>query len=330
MRKFLFLFVFLVIWQHSVAQDGLEPMRKAFEINSTVLRYPKHFSNPENLANRIRHDFTTERDQAQALYCWMAFNIRYDVKKRDNPPRPKRIKYKTQEEKLLKEKKLFDKEVSKTLRSRKGICGDYAQAYFRVATLIGLNCEISEGSAKTEKYDIGKKRAVIDHAWNSVQIDGEWKLIDVTWGAGFVDEEESKFIPNFSLFYFDTFQESFFANHYPAKGNWHDIAVNKKDFLDAPMLYAEYFGNGKIIEPKSGVVAIKKGEKLKFRIAGLDPEAKITYSLKDETLGPADTMATTIEGITEFEITIDKTIGRYLMLFVDGIGVATFKINQSK
>ncbi len=327
MRKFLFIFL---IFQYSVAQDGLEPMRKAFEINSTVLKYPKHFSNPENLANRIRHDFTLQRDQAQALYCWMAFNIRYDIKKRDNPPKFKRIKYKTQEEKLRKEKKMFDKEVGKTLRSRKGICGDYAQAYFAVANLIGLNCEINSGSAKTEKYDIGKKRAVIDHAWNSVLIDGEWKLIDVTWGAGFVDEEEKKFIPDFTLFYFDTPKESFFANHYPDKGNWHDFKINKKDFLDAPLLDTQFIGNIKIIEPKSGIITIKKGEKFKFRIAGLDTEAKITYSLKDETLGPADTITTTTDGITEFEITIDKSIGRYLMLFVDGIRVATFRINQLK
>lgn len=318
--KMIFLFAFFLFQLRSAAQND-------FEINSIVSKYPKRFSNPEKLADKINADFKTENAKARAIYSWMAFNIRYDVKKFRNPPKRKVITFKTQEEKQRKQAALLKKQINKTIQTRKGICGDYSALYHRLATLAGLKCEMNQGNARTEKHDIGKKRAVIDHGWNSVQVDGEWKLVDVTWGAGYLDDETDKFVPHYDLFYFDTPQELFFLNHYPEKGIWHDVTVNKNTFLNAPLMYPDDFTDYKIIEPNSGVVTVNKNEKLKFKIENL-PSGELKYSLRKQDERAEITSKSTTGNLTEFEIPIDRKIGKFLTLYADGTPIATFKIIQ--
>lgn len=322
MKKIILLLAFLLSQFLSFSQSDVE-------INAIVLEYPKRFSNPIQLANRIKMDFITEESRAKAIYSWMAFNIRYDVKKYRNRSKPKIIRYKTESERQEKEKKQFVQQVNKTIRSRKGICGDYSALYYQLAVLVDLKCEMNSGTARTEKYDIGKKRVIIDHGWNSVQINGEWKLLDVTWGAGYLDEETDEFVPNYDLFYFDTPKELFFANHYPEKGVWHDVTVDKNAFLNAPFFHTElFYTNFEIIQPQNGVISIPQNRFFEFKIKNLTAENEIKYSLRKEgefeTVNCIDFKDDT--GI--FQIMIDRRIGKFLTLYIDGVRSATFRVIQ--
>jgi hypothetical protein len=322
MKKNIFLFLFFILGYLSNAQND-------FEINCIVTNYPKRFSSPSILAEKINKDFETENAKARAIYSWIAFNIRYDVKKSQNPPKRKVIKFKNEIERQEKEKRLLDKQINKTISSRKGICGDYALLYYRLATLVGLKCEINIGTAKTINYDIGKKRATVNHAWNSVEINGEWKLLDSTWGAGYVDEETNKFEPNYNLFYFATPEDLFFSKHFPKDGVWHNVVLDKKKFLEAPLFYSDYLNDSfEILEPKLGVLEVKKQSVILFKIKNLNSESKIQYSLRRvEEFGTIEKI-NKIDDLITFEIKIDKTIGKFLTLYIDGSGVATYKIIQ--
>ena len=64
----------------------------------------------------------------------------------------------------------------KALTEGKTICGGYSSLYYVFATELGLPCRIAYGTA----YGIY-------HAWNLVQIDGTWYVVDATMGDGSKD-----------------------------------------------------------------------------------------------------------------------------------------------
>lgn len=302
----------------------------AEEVDAIVAKYPKHYSSTEELAERINADFSTEYGRARAIYSWIAFNINYDVKSYLYPKRPKPIKYKTEEERQRKLKAALDKRISKVLRKGKGICGGYAALFHRVASQVGLQSEYISGNGRTKNHDIGKRRIIVDHGWNSVKIDGTWRLLDVTWGAGYVNEKKEKFYKRFNSFYFDTDPKLFFTNHYPKTGVWENTKLDKVAFLKAPLLDAEMREEYEIIEPKEGTIKVCKDDKVVFKILNAKPEAVIRYTQRKRGETPKVENKTLKEDVLEFEITIDKTIGRYLTLFLDGEAIATFKISLLK
>lgn len=56
------------------------------------------------------------------------------------------------------------------LLDRVAVCQGYAEAYKLLAEAAGLNCKIVTGMTGDE-----------NHAWNIIEIDGEWYNVDVTW-----------------------------------------------------------------------------------------------------------------------------------------------------
>lgn len=53
-----------------------------------------------------------------------------------------------------------------------------------------------------------------DHAWNAVRIDGHWRFVECTWGAGFLDKNNS-FQKKLEPFYFFTEPKHFINAHFP-------------------------------------------------------------------------------------------------------------------
>lgn len=260
-----------------------------------------------------------------------AFNVRYDVKAFLHPKPLKVITYKTEEERQRKQRMVIDKRINEAFQKRKGVCQHYSELFDRIASQTGLETQINLGDAKTRNYDIGRRRAKVSHAWNSVKIDGIWRLVDVTWGAGYVDLEKEKFYFRFNPVYFDVAPKIFFTEHYPEKGTWFDTVVDKDEFLKAPLINTNII-NGKyeILEPESGVIETCLNEKVVFKILNVSPDSKITYSVKkDDETAVVETKDHN-ENTLEFQILIDKKVARYLTLYVDGKSIATFRINLNR
>lgn len=305
--------------------------QSAAEVDSIVRLYPKHFSSTESLALRIRSDFSTDFGKARAIFSWIAFHVRYDVKRYLNPKRIKPIKYKTEDERQRKLKQQHDKMVAKVLHKQKAVCSGYSELFNDVALQVGLECQVNEGDAKTVFYDIGRRRVRVNHAWNSVKIDGVWRLVDVTWGAGYVDIQKEKFYRCFKPVYFDTEPKTFFMKHYPKKGIWFDTVVDKEEFLKAPLVQTTILNKKyEIIEPKSGVIETCQDEKVTFKILNVSPDSDIQYSIKKkDEFGRVYTIIQK-DNMAEFDILINKSIPRYLTIYMDGNAIATFKINRYK
>ena len=93
------------------------------------------------------------------------------------------------------------------LVNKKAVCEGYARAYKLILDELDIPCIIACGMAKNSA---GK---IESHAWNYVQVDGNWYAIDVTWddpvitGTGILNEE-------YKYRYFLVGADEFFKDHF--------------------------------------------------------------------------------------------------------------------
>jgi transglutaminase/protease-like cytokinesis protein 3 len=295
-------------------------------VDDVVMSYPASFHSPLDLANKIKQDFTSEGDKARAVFTWIALNISYDVETYLNPKPAHSFSFKNEQEKDLKLNEIRSKEINTVFRKRKGVCSGYSLLYFHLAELVGLHALIIEGDSKTRFEDIGRKKIVMNHAWNAVMIDGIWRLVDVTWGAGAIVNENNLWVKKFNPIYFDANPKVFFTKHMPVSRVWDNKTIDESLFLQSPLLYEEYFQKEvEILEPKLGVIEVQGNQKIKFKIKNRAISQELTYLFKNGTL--IKTIPVTIENdVEQFDIDYHTRDGKLITIFVSGAAVATFKI----
>ena len=66
----------------------------------------------------------------------------------------------------------YPDEINYMLTYHKGVCFEYALTYQALCYVLGLECYVVTGNAGGP------------HAWNMVQVDGQWYQADATWDAG--------------------------------------------------------------------------------------------------------------------------------------------------
>lgn len=71
---------------------------------------------------------------------------------------------------------------------------------FLPLSLAGVQCMNLSGYCKGHGYRAGQTFAGdYDHAWNAVYLEGQWHLVDSTWGSGSIDDCFSKFTFRYSF-----------------------------------------------------------------------------------------------------------------------------------
>ena len=162
------------------------------------------FPTPDALAKVLCKDLKNDRDKARVLFTWVAENIRYDFDAmgKEGPEASSKKEYE-------------DKMVKQVYTKGKGVCMHYALLYKRMADAVGLECAFITGNSK------GSVRGGwASHAWNAVNIEGEWKLLDATWGAGYFDVDDGKFVQVFQPGFFFTPPRIFALDHFPDDEKW--------------------------------------------------------------------------------------------------------------
>ncbi|RZJ68849.1 MAG: transglutaminase, partial [Flavobacterium sp.] len=214
------------------------------KVDNTVIAYPKSFASTDKLAEKINADFKRDDEKARAIFTWLATNVKYDLGAYNSNERPVAYSYSSQEEKIAKQKKFKDDLATKTLKSRKGVCQGYATLFEVLADKIGLESVMIPGSSKSHPTHIGKLPTSSDHAWNAVKIDGNWKLVDATWGAGTVVGAKPEFVFKFNDAYFFSDPEQFYLNHYPDDKQWLMTSRTPEQFANLPLYYGSYLQDG--------------------------------------------------------------------------------------
>lgn len=124
------------------------------------------------------------------------------------------------------------------LETRRALCGGYADLFTWLATEAGLEAVTISGHSKGYGFSPEEARRQgleSNHAWNAVRVGGEWKLLDATWGAGFIDEASRGFAKSFEEHYFFTAPEAFIYDHFPDDARW--------QLLESPLSERQYLNN---------------------------------------------------------------------------------------
>ena len=82
---------------------------------------------------------------------------------------------------LLEDSHYFQKgehshDIYGTIIQKESVCDGYAKAFSYISNKIGIPCIVVIGYATRDDVTEGE-----NHAWNYVFINGEWRLVDVTW-----------------------------------------------------------------------------------------------------------------------------------------------------
>ncbi len=174
------------------AQDFAEVDEKARQV-----AFPKN-QNVAQLAADLTKGLSTEKEKARAIYVWLTEHISYDVR--------------TAFDEDAEAEEVVAKQKSRVvLKSKKAVCEGYANLFCDLCSAAGVKAFRAVGPVKNMYGRIPRS----GHAWNLVRADGQWGLVDATWGAGNVDDEAQKFARQFNPDFFFAAPETMIKNHLP-------------------------------------------------------------------------------------------------------------------
>lgn len=299
------------------------------KVDAKVASYPKSFSDLDKLANRINTDFKRDDEKARAIFTWIASNVKYDLAAYGVNERPVAYSFSNEEEKLAKEKKFKEDLAVKTLKTKKGVCQGYSTLYAVIAEKTGLEAVIIPGTSKSHPTHIGKGPEASDHAWNAVKIDGSWKLLDVTWGAGTITGEKPAFAFKFNDKYFFSDPEVFFLNHFPDDKKWLLTQKSADEFAQLPLYYGNYLMGGyEFVSPNIGVLPNSKPVMVPFKVKNLKPGDRVAYAYSNNKVF-TEVQPILAGDVAEFQVPLDRTSAGYLTIYINQKSVAAYRITRA-
>ena len=246
----------------------------------------------ESLANYIESEEDDPHRQMKAIYDWVADNIRYDAK-------------------ALAAGRYPPQDAPTVFEKRIGVCAGYANLVEAIGEKLGFKVVYVSGVSRDQQGDVSGD----GHAWNAVRIEGDWYLLDATWGAGHVDGTE--FEKEYDSTYLFTPPEILGLTHFPDNSSWQlrSDPITRGAFMRQPMLKPSFHSRGlELVQPTRSQVSID-GDAL-LRIQGTSSDnvmAKIAS--KDGTSGTR----CDIGGRDTVEVTcpVDKAGSYIVTLFGD-------------
>ena len=201
----------------------------------------------EELAVLLAQNAHTEIEKARVIYAWITQHITYDV--------PSFLA-------ALNNGNYPDVTPEKVLRDRTTICSGYSNLYLALASAMNLESVIIFGYAKGATT--AETNDDINHAWNGVKINGDWYLLDATWGSGSVVDRQ--FEPQYKPYYFATKPAEFIYTHFPADRGWQLLkqTYSRGKFASLPNISSHFYDlNLQLVSPQifqvkaTGKIAIK-------------------------------------------------------------------------
>lgn len=293
------------------------------KVDATVKTYPTTYNSIDRLAGRISADFQRDDERARAIFTWIALNISYNTAPGAKGRKPLKYSYSTEAERLAKIAAIEADLANTTLRDKKAVCHGYAMLYALTARKMGLETEVIHGNAKIVPADIGKLPTQSNHAWNAVKIDGQWKLIDVTWGSGGITGKSKNFGFKFDDNYFFTKPNAFFLNHFPDDKKWLMTAKSERDYAALPLYYDLGY---QLISPNIGIIKTGNAGILPIKIKGIKPTDEVAYQFSGMQFSNRAQPKIT-NGVGEFDVLLGKTRGT-LTIFVNKQSVAAYTVER--
>ena len=146
------------------------------------------------LARWLTAPFSSPQEKLRALYRWVTEHIEYDVQ-------------------AYHEDRSSAEDPNLVLSKHISACEGYSNLFGELALHAGIqNVQKVDGFVKDARHQKGEPFDKSNHAWNAVLIDGQWRLIDSTWGAGY--DAGDRYIKRFEPMYFLATPEHLRYSHF--------------------------------------------------------------------------------------------------------------------
>jgi transglutaminase/protease-like cytokinesis protein 3 len=203
----------------------------------------------------IRSNFQADSLRLRASIIWITENIAYDVKtyKKEDPSAAQLIY---------------------VIKNKRAICGGYASLVNFFCNSFNIECEIVNGYGRAGKNKIVMNQSYLrsNHAWNSIKINGTWRLVDATWAAGVVDDSDEDnlvYHKRFNETYYDTPPEKMILNHLPEQKQFQltNKRMDQRKFMKAPLYTSEFLSHDiSAVLPDTALIRTKKGDTVIFKL----------------------------------------------------------------
>lgn len=185
------------------------------------------------LASYLERVADTDLEKTRAIFVWLTDNISYD-------------------DAGYNSKSYGDLSPEGVLKSKRAVCSGFSRLFVALGEEMQLNVREASGFAKGYGFSNGGSFENTNHAWNLVEINGEWKLFDATWGAGNGSNVNGQLVSKkeFDDYWFDTNPYAFIFNHLPENESFAliDNVPNLYEYEQLPKVRKNYFERG--FDPK--------------------------------------------------------------------------------
>lgn len=172
----------------------------------------------------------TDLEKAKLFYYWIGQNIKYDHK----------LLERMRSKNFILDEYLYNDSPEMVFDKKLAVCRGYAVLYEWFLNEFDIFCTVVTGHIRDQRnhYIELDKDDSFRHAWNIIEIDEDWMLLDTTWGTS-LDV-------NVSDFYFDIPPQQAIITHYPAKVQWQllDDYLSLEEFNNSQFINPLWFMNG--------------------------------------------------------------------------------------
>lgn len=230
---------------------------------------------PEQLIAYFLEVANTDLEKCRAVYSWIAYNIKYDD-----------VAYNNKTESFTDP---FD-----ILKEQKAMCGGFSALFYFLCSKMNLEVKSVSGYCKGYQFSISKEtnsnaKPTINHGWNFVKINGEWRAFDVTWGSGSAKTTPNGLMKSVSKFkdeWFNCSPEEFVFSHYPeSQEDLHlEKPISLKSFFNLPEVSMSAFPTGLLDAKETLDACLTKQENSFPEIFDVDTYVKIINAPKSGIL----------------------------------------------
>jgi hypothetical protein len=192
-------------------------------------------------------------------------------------------------------------DYASVVKSRLAVCEGYSNLFQKLCDEMAVPCDVVHGYARGVGSSpfINETPSDSNHAWNVVNIEGAWYLIDCTWDAG--NLRGSGFQADYCTDYLFIKPEYFIYNHFPEDP--------RQQLLENPVSPAEFsrlpFYRPKFFDVVSGVAGGPE------KVLRVDGKTELEFSMKDGFLPDLEVYDKTGDKRLEYHAFVQKEGDRY-------------------
>lgn len=180
----------------------------------------------EPLADVLADIGKTDEGKLRALFIWITHHIQYDAA-------------------LFDQQMYTNPSAEEVLRTKMSVCTGFSALAMDLAARMDLRMEAIQGYSKGLDYTPENPFTNNGHVWNAALVDGNWELVDFTWGQGYSDNSCGKTTSycRFDEQWFCPKPSQFAPTHFPKNEAWQLLKepILPDEYVELPAVYPEFF-----------------------------------------------------------------------------------------